>query len=200
MTYLAKLSSIISKRAIRVLGIAESFSMKYPKSVLTGVVMRSDLIIDGVVNGLATVGGLDSTDVIINMFRSLNRSDIHALMIDGCIISFYNIIDLDRIYGELGLPVICLVFSRLRGNPRNAVLKLFKDGEARVRLLERLGEPKAIHTRLGVVWARYRGLSYGEARLLVERFQRDGRRPEPLKVSQAISASILRSILGQLNP
>lgn len=74
--------SLISKRAIRVLGIAESFKLTHPKSVLTGVVMRSDFIIDGVVNSFSTVGGLDVTDSIIGMFRELSRPDVHAIMIE----------------------------------------------------------------------------------------------------------------------
>lgn len=191
-----KRSSIVSKRAIRVLGIAESFTMKYPKSILTGVVMRSDFIIDGVVNSCSTVGGLDITDSIIGMYRALGRPDIHAVMVDGCIVSFYNIIDLDRLFGELKIPVMCLSFSRSRGNPRAAVIKLFReDYEVRLGLLDRLGEPQIIDTPYGPVWARYRGVSHSEARLLVTRFQRDGRRPEPLKVSALVSSSILRGIV-----
>lgn len=188
--------SLISKRAIRVLGIAESFKLTHPKSVLTGVVMRSDFIIDGVVNSFSTVGGLDVTDTILGMFRSLGRPDIHAVMIDGCIISFYNIVDLDRLYGELKIPVMCLTFSRSRGNPRAAIMKLFSDYEARLSLLDKIGEPVMVSTRFGPVWVRYKGLSYGEAKVLVSKFQRDGRRPEPLRVSQLISASVFRSIYG----
>lgn len=188
--------SLISKRAIRVLGIAESFKLTHPKSVLTGVVMRSDFIIDGVVNSFSTVGGLDVTDAILGMFRSLGRPDIHAVMIDGCIISFYNIVDLDRLYGELKIPVMCLTFSRSRGNPRAAIMKLFSDYEARLSLLDKIGEPVMVSTRFGPVWVRYKGLSYGEAKVLVSKFQRDGRRPEPLRVSQLISASVFRSIYG----
>ncbi|MFP3073721.1 MAG: DUF99 family protein [Caldivirga sp.] len=188
--------SLISKRAIRVLGVAESFKLTHPKSILTGVVMRSDFIIDGVVNSYATVGGLDVTDSIIGMFKGLNRPDVHAVMVDGCIISFYNIVDIDRLHSELKVPVMCLAFSRSRGNPRAAIVKLFKDYEERLSILDRIGEPVMVNTKYGPVWVRYRGLSYGEVKVLISKFQRDGRRPEPLRVSQLISASMFRSMYG----
>jgi Uncharacterized conserved protein len=38
------------------------------------------------------------------MFKGLNRPDVHAVMIDGCIISFYNIVDIDRLHSELKVP------------------------------------------------------------------------------------------------
>ncbi|MGH9910516.1 MAG: DUF99 family protein, partial [Nitrososphaerales archaeon] len=38
----------IEKKAIRALGIAESFVKSQNQSVLAGVVMRSDMIIDGI--------------------------------------------------------------------------------------------------------------------------------------------------------
>ncbi|MEM0259499.1 MAG: DUF99 family protein, partial [Thermoproteota archaeon] len=37
----------LSKKAIRVLGIAESFRETSKKSILAGVVMRGDFLIDG---------------------------------------------------------------------------------------------------------------------------------------------------------
>jgi len=130
------------------------------------------------------------------MFKGLNRPDVHAVMIDGCIISFYNIVDIDRLHSELKVPVMCLAFSRSRGNPRAAIVKLFKDYEERLSILDRIGEPVMVNTKYGPVWVRYRGLSYGEVKVLISKFQRDGRRPEPLRVSQLISASMFRSMYG----
>jgi endonuclease V-like protein UPF0215 family len=46
----------VNKKGIRVLGIAESFKRGEEKSVLAGVVMRSDNIIDGVAFDRIAVG------------------------------------------------------------------------------------------------------------------------------------------------
>jgi len=80
----------LEKKGIRALGICESFRANSIKSVLSGVVMRSDLIIDGFVFGSATLEGDDATDSILDMYRRLNRNDINVIIICGAVISLYN--------------------------------------------------------------------------------------------------------------
>jgi len=53
------------KRGIRVLGIAESFKKTSACSTLAGIVMRRDLIIDGIVFGNVTIEGNDSTKHLV---------------------------------------------------------------------------------------------------------------------------------------
>jgi len=48
----------LEKHGLRGLAIAESFSQTSKKSVLSGIVMSTDLIIDGFVLGHSTVGGM----------------------------------------------------------------------------------------------------------------------------------------------
>ncbi len=56
------------KRGIRVLAIAESFKKTGAYSTLAELVMRRDLIIDGIVFGNVTIEGND-----MYMYRSLKR-------------------------------------------------------------------------------------------------------------------------------
>jgi endonuclease V-like protein UPF0215 family len=51
----------LEKKGLRGLAIAESFRQNSTKSVLAGVVMRRDFIIDGFVFGSATLEGLTLT-------------------------------------------------------------------------------------------------------------------------------------------
>ena len=98
----------INKKGIRVLAIAESFKKEKSNSILTGVVMRKDFIIDGVIFGKATIGGTDATHNIIAMFQNLQRNDIGFLLLDGMIISMFNIVDGEIIYNTIGIPVIII--------------------------------------------------------------------------------------------
>jgi endonuclease V-like protein UPF0215 family len=92
----------VEKKAIRALGVAESFrkgnvsssSNNNNKAILAGVVMRSDLVIDGMVYGYSTIRGMDATESILNMYNELGRGDISVIMLGGVIISMYNIIDI----------------------------------------------------------------------------------------------------------
>ena len=86
----------LEKKAIRALGIAESFRAKDKISTLAGVVMRTDLVIDGFGFGRLTVSGSDATESIISLARALQRNDLNALILSGSVLSLYNIVDVDR--------------------------------------------------------------------------------------------------------
>src|SRR5690348_8505281 len=94
------------KKGTRALGIAESFRLGANTSTLAGIVIRRDSIVDGIIFGDSTIGGDDATESIVGMYHSLARQDINCIMIDGLIISMYNIIDGQVVADDTGLPVI----------------------------------------------------------------------------------------------
>ncbi|GAB6947115.1 DUF99 family protein [Vulcanisaeta sp. JCM 16161] len=188
--------SLVSKPGVRALGIAESFRLDLKYSILVGVVMRSDGIIDGVSLGRTTVGGLDATDAVISLYRSFNRNDIQLVMIDGCIISWYNIIDLERLVNELGLPIMCLTFEEPEGDVVNAIRKLFpNDSDVRIRLYEKLGKPKEMLLPGGLrIYVRFTGIDYRTARTIIKKFIKEGKRPEPIRVARLIANALLNYV------
>ena len=101
----------VEKRGIRVLGIAESFKKNSICSTLAGIVMRRDLIIDGMIFGNVTIEGNDSTQNILSMYRSLKRNDINCIMVDGLVISMYNIIDGKELQESTDVPIIAITFK-----------------------------------------------------------------------------------------
>jgi len=62
----------LEKQGIRGLAIAESFSQTSKKSVLSGIVMSTDLVIDGFVFGHSTVEGDAATDAVLSMYEKLD--------------------------------------------------------------------------------------------------------------------------------
>ncbi len=194
---MSRIESIIGKKAIRALGIAESFVLEYPYSIICGVVCRSDGITDGVIVDVARVGGDDSTDTIIRMFKKLNRNDIHILLIDGCIISWYNIVDLYRLYQEVKIPIISLTFEDIEGDVETAICKLFpKDVAVRkLELFRKLPKPIKVFIRDGYyIYARVVGIEESPRliKMLVSRFIHEGKKPEPIRIAKLIANSILR--------
>ena len=101
----------LEKKGIRGLAIAESFRHDSQKSVLAGVIISSDLVIDGFVLGGATIKGDDATDEIISMYQKLDRNDISYLMVSGLVISLYNMVDVKKISDTLDIPVIGVTYS-----------------------------------------------------------------------------------------
>lgn len=180
---------MLEKKGVRVLGIAESFR-KGPGEIasLAGVVMRGDFIIDGVILGECVVGGLDSTENILKMHSSLKRDDVRAIMLNGCIISWFNVIDLEKIHRETGIPVIAVSYNPTRGI-REFFIKYFPDDwERRVEIYERNGPRFEMLNKNGFrIYVRSIGIDQEDAAKLIDRFTIFGKIPEPLRIARLIA-------------
>jgi len=138
----------LEKQGIRGLAIAESFSQTSKKSVLSGIVMSTDLVIDGFVMGHSTVGGDDATDAILSMYEKLDRPDVSFLLISGIVISLYNIVDVKRISEKTELPVIGVTYEESQGI-EDAIKHHFPDSyETKLAEYSKLGsrEKITLHT------------------------------------------------------
>jgi len=177
------------KRAIRALGIAESFRPKAEKSTLAGVVVRTDLVVDGFVLGAATVGGEDATRAVLSMYRKLKREDVNLLMLAGCVISRYNIIDVDEVARKSGLPVVCLTYNESAGL-EDAIRRHFDRPEGRLESYRRLGPRATVLLRTGQkVYVRTAGISREDTKSVLEAFTLQGGVPEPVRVAKLLARS-----------
>ncbi len=183
------------KKGIRVLGIAESFVPHIDEhSLLAGVVMRKDLIIDGFSFASAKVGGDDATSVIVSLYKALGRNDINVLMLSGAVLSFYNIVDLERLQRETRLPIICLTYRESPGLEEN-IKKHFPRSHARkLKRYGKLGRRSAVDLRTGKrVYVRALGIEEGEVKEILDAFSLEGKYPEPVRVAGLLAASVRTS-------
>lgn len=176
------------KKGVRVFALAESFRKGRKKSVLAGVVMRRDLVIDGIAFGGAEIAGDDATESIIAMYRSLGRSDVNCIMLDGLVISMYNIIDGKRVAAETGLPVVAITFEDSKGL-KGAIKRHFKRGwQAKIAQYEGLGKRERIVLRTGKpLYIRRWDVSCKGAVAILDAFTLQGAVPEPVKVAKLIA-------------
>ena len=183
----------LAKR-FRLIAVAESFTLDAPKSVYAGVVSYRDGEIEDVAIALATVGGLDSTDAILGMLESLGRQDIQLILLDGCILSWYNIVDVDRLAEKL--PVICLTFEEPRGNAESAIRKLFPaDAEERLARLAKISNPIGLVVDGARMWIRAWGIDLRTAIRLVASLPRIGSVPYQIRVARRIARAVHRSLI-----
>ena len=174
----------LNKPGIRALGVAESFKEGDVKSRLAGVVMRSDLVIDGFVFGTATLGGDDATMSVVKMFRALRRNDVNLIILSGCIISMYNIVEVDSVSKKTGLPVICLTYNESRGIER-AIKHHFSDSGKKLASYRGLGERRQVKLSSGYrVYVRASGVTDREAEEAINLFTLQGSIPEPVRVAK----------------
>lgn len=179
----------IPKKGLRALGIAESYAGRR-NSTLAGVVMRKDLRIDGFCFGTVTVGGMDATDTILEMIRNLDRQDINIVLLSGCVIAWFNVIDPERIAAESGIPVICVTYEESDGLVDD-LRHHFPGDEERIQAYIRLGE--RVPVDLGgnrTIYLRAAGIGYPDAARFCQDLTLEGKIPEPLRVARLCARQV----------
>ena len=184
----------LEKKGIRGLAIAESFSQDSKKSVLSGIVMSTDLVIDGFVMGHSTVGGDDATNAILAMYEKLDRPDINFLLISGIVISLYNIVDVKRISEKTGIPVIGVTYEESSGI-EDAIKHHFPESyESKLAEYSKLGsrEKITLHTSHNL-YIRNEGCTALEVKQLLDKMTLQGSVPEPLRIAQLLANTLLKT-------
>lgn len=180
------------KKGVRVFGVAESFTKGSKRSTLCGVVLRRDMLLDGVVLGRALVGGEDATSQIISMFMKLDRKDINCIMINGLIISLYNVVDGQKILEKAGIPVIGVTYKESQGiEDRFFAYFAQSEAEERVKAYRNLGSRDLITLKTGMtIYVRTWGISPAKTLHILNSFVIQGKIPEPLRIARLISRAV----------
>ena len=152
------------------LGIAESFKMSGSVSTLAGVVMRRDLIIDGMMFGHTTIEGDDATRSIISIYQSLARDDISCIMINGLVLSMYNIVDGKMVASETGIPIIAITFEDSDGI-EDSIKHHFRNWQNKLDQYQKLGPREKVLLKTGKsLFIRYWDLNQKKAIAIINSF------------------------------
>ena len=184
----------LEKNGIRGLSISESFEKQDTHSILAGVVMSNDFLIDGFVFENATIKGDDITEKILKMYKKLNRDDISYLLLPGTILSMYNIVDIDLIYEQLKIPVIAVNSKDSMGLHDTLKHHFPENFYNKIKQYDKLGTRQTIHlVSKKEVFLRTRGCSIENSKTLLDKITLQGTNPEPLRVSQTLAKTLLKT-------
>jgi endonuclease V-like protein UPF0215 family len=163
-------------------------------AILAGVVMRADLIIDGMSWETATISGMDASDTVVALVRRLGREDLGGVLLHGSVIAGYNVVDLHRIHDVTRLPVIS-VSQEPQSSLRDILqVKFSKDWQSRWRIVEQNGPLQPLQLPTGnTVFLQCYGTQVGTAGDLVKRLTRFGGIPEPLRVARLLARELTAS-------
>ena len=183
----------LEKKGLRCLAIAESFRQNSKKSILSGVVMRRDFLIDGFVFGSATLEGDDATDVILKMYDDLQRPDINYVLVSGLIVSLYNIIDVKKLFDTLKIPVIGITYHDSTGIESALKHHFPKSFESKLTQYKKLGNREKITLKTNHdVFVRKEGCTISDVQKILNDLTLQGSYPEPLRVSQLLAKTLLQ--------
>lgn len=184
----------IHKKGIRILGISESFMKGIAEhSTLSGVVMRADMIIDGFTFSKVTVGGMDATDKVIEMYDFLDRQDINVILLNGCVISWYNVIDLNQVAEYTRLPLICVTYKESEGLEIYFKKNFPEDWQKRTEIYHKNGSRTPLTLKTGhTVYIRFLNINKEETSRLLNKLTLHGGVPEPLRIARLLARSLMR--------
>jgi endonuclease V-like protein UPF0215 family len=141
----------------------------------------------------ATVGGDDATQAVIRIYEKLDREDVNALLIGGAAVSWFNIIDLQEVFRVIQRPTISLTYEASPGL-EGYLREYFPQSKDKVRSYQRLGNRQAMRLKTGhEVYIRVFGATAEEARNMLNKFTKDGRVPEPVRVARLAARAALHA-------
>jgi len=182
------------KNEIRLLGIDDSpFSFSDDFSIIIGVIMRGGSYIEGVLSRRIKVDGLDATALCIDMInKTRHKKQLRSLLIDGVAFCGFNVIDIDKIFLETGVPVITIT----RDKPdfikiKQALLKNFSDWQLRLNIIEK-GILHKVKTNFNPIYIKLRGISINEAKEIIKLSTIRGVIPEPIRIAHLIASGIIK--------
>ena len=183
----------LEKSGLRGLAISESFKKTHVNSVLCGIVMRKDFVIDGFAFGHATIGGDDITEQILKMYNQLERRDINYVLISGLILSMYNIVNLKKLFDVLDIPIISVTYNETNGIEESIKSHFPQSYTNKLESYRNLGDRKKIKLKTGHdVFIRQVGCALNDVVVLLNSLTLQGSMPEPLRVSQLLANSLLQ--------
>ncbi len=184
------------KREIRILGIDDS-ALLNEKVMIVGTVFRGADWMDGVLRSDVTKDGVDATDIIIKMIlRSKHCGQIRAVMLDGITYAGFNVVDINEIYGQTGIPVIVVMRSKPDFEKIKAALKYFPDGDERWTIIQKAGKIEEIagEKEKSSIYVQKAGINLEIVRKIIRLTSIRSNIPEPLRVAHLIATGI---ILGE---
>ncbi len=186
----------LAKPHPRVVGVDDgAFGRRQRRAPLAAVVVSAPDYVEAIRRARVTVDGTDGTAAVVALVRATGAADgVRAVLLDGAVVGGFNVLDLDRIHAELGVPVVALTrrtpdFPRIRA----ALRKWFgSDAERRWRLL-RAHRLARVPTGGLPIWAASVGCRAVDAARLVRRTTVRGYWPEPLRLAHLVASAEARA-------
>lgn len=169
----------------RIVGIDDSFSKDF--CCLAGCVI-SGRSIEGFMFERISVDGFDATEKIVAMLRrSKFFGQLKCVLLSGITFGGFNVADIVEINARTGIPVVVVMGKEPNMEEFCNALKNLKGFEQRISIVERAGEIYK-HKNL---FLQFSGLSFEEAKKIVEANTWRGKIPEALRIAHLVASAVV---------
>ncbi|MBI4448986.1 DUF99 family protein [Candidatus Woesearchaeota archaeon] len=177
------------KAESRILGIDDGPFVKHQskETLVVGVMFRGGAYLDGLLSTQVRVDGDDATEKLSSMIsRSKFCGGLYCILIDGIALGGFNVIDIQTLRKQTGVPVICVI--RRKPDIRNILRVLDRIGMGHKRaLIEKLGEPRLWRK----IWYQCFGIDTAGAEKVLALTCTRSEVPEPIRVAHIIASGIV---------
>lgn len=182
------------KKEIRILGIDDSnFTREDLDVLVVGALLRGGYWIDGVLSTHVQRDGLDATEKIINMILKTRYKDLRAIMLKGVTIAGFNLIDIEKLNQDTGLPVVVVMRKMPDIDSIEKALTNLDYLEKRVEIIRKAGEIyKGTVQEKSDIFFQFKGIEEEDARELIRISSMHSNIPEPLRVAHIIATGVVR--------
>jgi uncharacterized protein len=182
----------LGKPHFHVIGVDDgSFRREDRWAPVAAVALAVPARVEAVRVGRVRVDGTDATEQLARLVRATGGLEsARAVLLDGAVVGGFNVIDLDRLYAAVGVPVVAITrrppdFRAIRA----ALRKWFpRDADARWRRLTAHRLFALPYPDLPLLVAAV-GCPRREAALLVRRTTLEGYVPEPVRLAHLIASA-----------
>ena len=181
------------KREIRIVGVDDCPFV--PRSLgrvdVIGIVLRGGCCVDGAMRTSVAIDGFDATEKIAEMISSSpHYKQLRIIMLDGVTFAGFNIVDVRKLFGLTGLPVLALTRKKANmDNIKRALMRLER-WEERLKRIQSAGEMFNIDVRKTELHMHVAGISREDAEKIVRVSCTQGNIPEPLRVAHIIASAL----------
>lgn len=165
--------------------------------MVIGAIMRGGSWLEGVVRTYITKDGTDATERLTEMVNgSRHYGQIRVIMLNGITFGGFNVIDIEELYRNTGIPVI-VVMRKVPDMERiKDALYHLREPERRYGLILKAGDILEVRTsaRGKPIYIQYRGLTREDAISIVKASAVHSRIPEPVRTAHIIATGV---VLGE---
>jgi len=192
--------------SLKTLGVDDGyFPVNYKKSnkkTLLVAALCEGIKLINVKLSLITVDGLDGSDVVTKIIKSLGE-DISIVFLDGVTYAGFNVVDPEIILKETSVPVITIFKHPLNlDKVKEALIRNFNDWMIRYNTIKKVySNVRAINTPNGKLLISLWGINNSEAYNAIVKLQNISQHPEPLRIADVIASGLTKStpLLSYLN-
>lgn len=177
---------------MRVLGIDDSpFTFKEKDVVVIGAAVRVPNYLEGVLKTKAEIDGTDATERLREMVvNSRYMENLAAVLVDGIAIGGFNVIDVEALYADLGIPIITITRDKPDIESIEEALKAkFSDWERRLDLITKM-ELHEVETEHKPLYVQFVGTELPDVEEIVSKSTVLGALPEPIRIAHLIATAL----------